>query len=354
MRIISIDSVQGNELLAKDIVNSRGSVLMPAGTVMKKSYISKLKSLKVEFLYIEDKISQGIDLSRSLENQIKEECLESVKKILLKYSYEETSQQKEIKLVVNNIIKEVMEEPELVYNLSSIRDKSESTYSHSINVCALAVMIAIRLSLSKKRIKDIAVGCLLHDIGLTYLPMNYNELKVETCTESELKEIKKHVIYGYHAIEKMDWLSSTSKNIILKHHERNDGSGYPFRLKEGKIDIGTKIASLCDHFDSLVYGNMTKKMKVFEAIDYILSQAGFIFDFEIVDVFINSVAAYPIGEIVITNQKEIGIVLRQNPKCPTRPVIRIIKDKNGDKPTQPIEKDLVKELTLFIEDTIIT
>ena len=69
-----------------------------------------------------------------------------------------------------------------------------------------------------------------------------------------------------------------------------------------------------------------KKMKVHDAIDYIVSQAGIKFDLEVVRAFVALVAAYPIGALVITNQNEIGIVLRQNPKCPTRPVIRIIQD----------------------------
>jgi hypothetical protein len=94
-------------------------------------------------------------------------------------------------------------------------------------------------------------------------------------------------------------------------------------------------------------------MKVHDAIDFIVSQAGSKFDLNVVKVFVASVAAYPIGALVITNQDEIGIVLRQNPKCPTRPVIRIIQDANGNKPLEWIEKDLTKELTLFITDTII-
>ena len=95
------------------------------------------------------------------------------------------------------------------------------------------------------------------------------------------------------------------------------------------------------------------KMKVHDAIDYIVSQAGVKFDFNVIKAFVDSVAAYPTGALVITNQEEVGIVLRQNPKCPTRPVIRIIKNKDGDKPEEWIEKDLTKELTLFITDTII-
>lgn len=352
MRIISIDSVVGSEILAKDIVNSRGSVLMPAGTILKKNYVDRLKDLEVEFLYIEDDISQGINLTESLEFQIREECLESVRNILLKYSYDDNSKQEETRGLANKIINDVMEEPEVIYNLSTIRSKSDSIYSHSINVCVLSVIIALRLKLPQEKVREIAIGCLLHDIGFTFMTMDYDDFDVEASTEKELREIKKHVIYGYSAIEKIEWLSATSRDIIMKHHERIDGTGFPFRLRDRDIDIGAKIASVCDHFDNLVYGNFTKKIKVHQAIDYIVSQAGFKFDFNVVDVFVESVAAYPNGEIVITNQNETGIVLRQNPKSPTRPVIRIIKDKDGNKPSQLIEKDLTKELTLFIEAAI--
>ena len=124
-------------------------------------------------------------------------------------------------------------------------------------------------------------------------------------------------------------------------------------VKRRKIDIGTRIVSICDRFDSMAYGNLTKKVKVYEAIDYVV-YAGSKFDFEIVNIFMESVAAYPIKELVITNKGETGIVLRQNSKCPTRPVIRIIKDRNGKKLIKWVEKDLTKHLTLFIEDTIIT
>ena len=150
----------------------------------------------------------------------------------------------------------------------------------------------------------------------------------------------------------MDWISPTAKDIIISHHERLDGSGYPFHLKGDRIKIGSKIAAVSDEFDSRVYGNLTEKMKVHDAIDYIVSQAGNLFDFNVVKAFVASVAAYPTGALVVTNQNEVGIVLRQNPKCPTRPVIRILKEKDGKKPDKWTEKDLTKELTLFIVDTI--
>lgn len=352
MRIISVDSVKGHECLAKDIVNENNFVLMTAGTIVKKDYVSRLKELNIEYIYVEDEIGQGIDLEESLEYQIKEQCQEAVREILTKYSYQTEDELEEIITVADEIIYDIMKQPDVIYNLSSIRNKDEGTYSHSLNVCALSVILAFKLRLPRKKVREIAIGSLLHDIGFTFITMDYNNLILEECTEKEQKEIKKHVIYGYSAVEKMGWLSSTSKDIILSHHERMDGSGYPFRLKGDKIRIGSRIAAVCDEFDSRVYGNLVPKMKVHDAIDFIVSQAESKFDLEVVKAFVASVAAYPIGALVITNENEIGIVLRQNPKCPTRPVIRIIQDSNGKKPLEWIEKDLTKELTLFITDTI--
>ena len=353
MRIISLDAVTGKEILAKDIVTSNDLVLMTAGSVMKIEYVKRLKDLNVEYVYVEDEIGQGVNLLSSLEIQIQDHCQEAVRDILINYSYHNDSELIEIKQIADKIINEIMREPEVIYNLSSIRDRSISTYSHSINVCALSVILALKLKLSKSKIKDIAIGCLLHDIGYTYISFDYSNLKMETCTEKERRELKKHVLYGYTAVEKMEWLSQTSKDIIISHHERLDGSGYPFHLKEKRIKIGSKIAAVCDEFDSKVYGNITLKMKVHEVIDYIMSNADVLFDFNVVKAFIDSVAAYPTGTLVITNENETGIVLKQNSQFPTRPVIRIIRDKDGKKPKEWIEKDLTKELTVFIRDSII-
>ncbi len=352
MRIISLNAVKGNELLAKDIYTTSDSLLLPAGTMIKKEYAQRLKELNIDYIYIEDDLSKGVNLNNSLELQIKDQCQVAVRELLIKYSYHEKGELENIKVVADEIIHDIMDEPEVIYNLSSIRDKNESSYSHSLNVCALSVILAFKMKLPRAKIRDIAIGSLLHDIGFTYISPEYYNLNLDTCSEKERREIKKHIIYGYTAIEKMDWLSSTSKDIIISHHERLNGSGYPFHIKEGRVKIGSRIVGVCDEFDSRVYGNYITKMKVHDAIDYIVSKVGILFDFRVVKAFVDSVAAYPTGCLVRTNKGEVGIVLRQNPQCPTRPVIRIVEDKDGHKPEYWIEKNLTEELTLFITDTL--
>lgn len=96
----------------------------------------------------------------------------------------------EIITVADEIIKDIIQHPDVIYNLSSIRSKDEGTYSHSLNVCALSVILAFKLKLPRKKVREIAIGSLLHDIGYTFITMDYSNLILEECTEKEQKELK--------------------------------------------------------------------------------------------------------------------------------------------------------------------
>lgn len=352
MRIIKIENIEGNETLGRDILSESGLILMSAGTRIKKEYILKLKELGVDSIYIEDEYSQGLFVDNSSEERIKIQCELTVKNIIERFSYIGTKELKELSSVAEEIILDVLEEPNVMYNISGIRDNSKNTYAHSINVCTLSVFLALNMKLSKSKAREIAIGSLLHDIGYQYVGEDFSQKDREKLTNNEKKELKKHVIYGYEALKDETWLTSVSKDIILYHHERIDGTGYPFGVNGDRIKIGSKIVSVCNVFDKKIYGFHTQKTKVHHAFEYIMSLSGTWLDSNVVKVFYDCVAAYPNGTTVITNDSNIGIVIRQNKRFPTRPVIRLIKNKHGEKYLDWIEKDLTQNLTLFIKDTI--
>ena len=95
-----------------------------------------------------------------------------------------------------------------------------------------------------------------------------------------------------------------------------------------------------------------RRYKVRDAMEYLLSQAGVKFDFDLVQLFMESVAAYPIGITVTTNERDTAVVVRQNYKFPTRPVIRLVKNAEGLLYQENEERDLTKCLTLFIVDSV--
>ena len=163
-------------------------------------------------------------------------------------------------------------------------------------------------------------------------------------------EYKKHPIYGYSSLKDEKWISDLSKAIILYHHERSDGSGYPLRTKD--IPYECRIVNVCDAFDEMICGIGCERVKVYEAVEYFKAYKDILFDKKIVDTFLGFTAVYPAGSHVMTNEGELAVVLSQNKDFQDRPVIRILKDKDGNDVQNEIIKDLVKVHNVFIEKVI--
>ena len=249
------------------------------------------------------------------------------------------------------IIESVLSEPEVINNITEIRNLSTDMYTHCINVCSLSTIMALRLKMSDKQVKNVSMGAMLHDIGLRYIKtpyMNTNETYMNT---KDAIEYKKHTIFGYSSVQDEDWIPDIAKEIILLHHERIDGKGYPFSHKGDKLKMEVKLVSLCDDFDSLISGVGNPKLKIYEAIEYIKANQGLKYDATIAEKLLETVAVYPVGIKVITSEGETGIVVRQNKKFTDRPVIKMLKHSDGSLYEDEVEKDLMEYLTLFIVDT---
>ena len=213
-------------------------------------------------------------------------------------------------------------------------------------------LCTFHISKIKNKIRDIAIGALLHDIGYSYIKSMLETQNEEISEEALKKEMKKHVVYGYSMMENEDWISNVSKDIILSHHERVDGSGYPFRRKGDEIKIGSQIVAVADVFDNIINGSDKEEVKIYNAIEKIVCKSGILYNEKVVNSFRNNIAVYPNGSKVRTNENETAIVIRQNHKFPTRPVIKIIRDSSGKQITAEVIKDLTKCLTTFIENTL--
>lgn len=352
MRRISVEVIKDGDVLARDIFSSSGVILMTEGTRLKKEYIPRLLELQINTVFIYEKALGEQPTEDISEEEIRKQCGESVRKTILKYTYAERDELKEIVKVADEIMSDILNQPNIMYNVSCVREKSNALYQHSVNVAAISTLIALRAKYPKSKVKEIAIGALLHDIGYTTVTLDTSDLILSECDDKTRKEVMRHVIYGYTDVEKKDWLSKTVKDIVLQHHERLDGTGYPLHMKGEHLKAEVRIVSLCDQFDSMVYGNLMPRYKVRDAMEYLMSQAGVKFDFSLVQLFMESVAAYPIGTTVVTNEGDTAIVIRQNFKLPTRPVLRLLKNSDGISYLTGEEQDLAKNLTMFIVDSI--
>ncbi len=351
MRRIKINQLKGNEILAKDIYTQRGAILIAAGTKMRKDYIEKLKEQNITDLFVDDEISRDIDVEDITEESIAKTCSKEIQEVIEKYSYSTDEELKKINVLAAEVINEVFEQKEVLYTISNVRDFSRSLYQHSLSVASLSTLLAIKSGYTKEQTKEITLGALLHDIGFMSITVPYQGVVLEEADEQTQREIKRHVVYGYSDVENKDWIGKKAKEIVLYHHERNDKSGYPFKMSGERLHREVKLVAICDEFDNCVYGNLRQRMKVYEALEYLVGMSGTKFDNKLVKKFVESVAPYPTGSLVLLNTNERAIVIRQNKHTPTRPVVKTIVNENGEWGTGD-ERNLMEELSLFIIDTI--
>ncbi|MCM1268947.1 MAG: HD domain-containing protein [Bacteroidales bacterium] len=306
MKRCKVNDLKGTEILARDVITPEYQVLLSEGMPLKQEYIEKLKELEIKEVYIiDDEPLTKIVLI--LREEVEEDFKSRIRNILEKHTYSHNEDLEELCQMADHIITNILEEDKVVEQIYDLKERSSDIYDHSINICSLATVVALRMELPQKTIHDMGVSCLLHDLGLRYLTIDYADRDLEELSEVEYAEYRKHPIYGYSALRGENWISNESKNMILYHHERIDGSGYP--LKATDIPIESRIIQVCDAFDEMICGIGCKSVRVHEAIEYLKKNRDIKFDGRIVDIFLEFTAVYPAGSRVRTSEGEIGAVL---------------------------------------------
>ena len=129
--------------------------------------------------------------------------------------------------------------------------KDASTEEHTRRVAALAVEMGERLGLSASRLRSLAIGGLLHDMGKLSVPDAILR-KPGPLDDDEFAQIKLHPQRGRELLSELGGFDESVQRLVLDHHERLDGRGYPRGLAGGDLDLETRILALCDVYDALV------------------------------------------------------------------------------------------------------
>ena len=143
-------------------------------------------------------------------------------------------------------------------------------------------------------------------------------------TEAEYAEVKKHPMYGYNMLRDNYDISSVARNAILSHHENEDGSGYPRGLTSEKIHLFAKIIHVADVYDALTTKRVYKEaMNPADAMEYLMANATRMFDKDLVAMFMEYVAPYPLGVQVELSTGQKALVVKNNRSMLSRPTVRL-------------------------------
>jgi len=225
--------------------------------------------------------------------------------------------------VCNKSIDAIFNNPDSLACIVNIREKDEYLLEHSVAVSVYITLFARYLKLDRDIIEQLSIGAFLHDIGKTMISDEILN-KPGKLTDKEFIVMKTHANHSIDIIKKIPDVSALSLEVAALHHERLDGTGYPFQVKGKKISRYGRMISICDIFDALTATRVYKKgfshPKAFTILRD-LAQKNHL-DAELVDLFIRCIGVFPIGSLVQLASNKLAMIEERNEKNPTKPKVR--------------------------------
>jgi HD-GYP domain-containing protein (c-di-GMP phosphodiesterase class II) len=330
MRYIPVHFLQPGQKLADDLRVSNSKILIRRGVILSAILIQKIYSLGFQGVYVDDKLSDGLEIIDIISHDLKIKTRSEVESLFVSVekNFVTTATEKmlSIKTLVRNIVDEISKNRRVMLNIIDLRAYDDYTYNHSLNVAVLSTIIGIALGMNKCAVNELAIGALLHDMGKMFVDKNILN-KPEKLNPEEFEHIKTHSRLGYEYLRDHFDIPQNSKLIALQHHEQYSGKGYPERLSGENIHKYGRIVCVADVYDALISDRPYRKALLpSDAIEYIMCGFNTMFDPEVVKALTRKVAPYPIGTCLRLSSGEMCIVVENHESAGLRPVVKIIED----------------------------
>lgn len=240
-------------------------------------------------------------------------------------------------------------------------NKEDFYYVRSLNVAIISLIIGKGMKISDGILKKLGLGAILYDIGLVKVPEKILNKQYKH-TPEEYAEIKKHTVYGYKLMKSNFRFEEEMAAISLEHHEYFNGKGYPRGISGNEIHLYAKIVAIAHEAEKVMKNNRilqdeknlsadkknAEKKLLFDSVKLIMQGANNKYDPIVSKVFIGIFNVYPVGSVIILNDKRKALVFATNNNFPIRPIIKIMSDENGNFMENGEVINLVENNQIFI------
>ena len=364
MRWVKLKDVVSGVFLAEDLKDEvKGTVIFKKGRKLLKEDIESLKNRwNVSWLPVEtmDGISEGdreasnttlsnaIALKRSIYVRKMEElnvykpvktmsvevlkkALDTVERIVEEVDERGVFDSRSVKEIVSEVVDEMAgkdkETPQPL--LLKLKEYDDYTYTHSINVATLSLLLGVNMQLPRQQLVSLTSGALLHDVGKCKIPKEIL-FSPRRLTPEEFELVKKHPIFGHEIAERSSLEDDIAEEIILDHHERVDGSGYPRGKKGDEISPFTSIVSVADEYDAITTMRAYSDARnPYIAVSAIIEDAGLgKLNPDIASILVKTMGIYPRGTVMYLSDGSKVMAVQQNPGMLIRPVVKVLESDN--------------------------
>ncbi|OQY08742.1 MAG: diguanylate cyclase [Marinitoga sp. 4572_148] len=330
MKIIPLNKAKYGMILAMDVRDTTGRIIVKKGTEINEKTIYSLKKCGIFNIPVRSvKINSDLSKNAKKHGVISKENLDlNYKKV--KEVFEKLDEDNHLDIdTVIEIASSIKDEIEnnfsdrLFVPLKKLQNFDEYLYTHSLNVMIISSILGAENEIIDDELLNLAISALLHDIGKTKVPKEIMNAP-RPLTPEEMEFMRKHVLYGKNIAIENNLKDKSILDGIYEHHERVDGKGYLEEKKGESISIFGKIIAIADVYDALTSVRSYKgPWTPYKTITFILSNVEKQFDGKIAQGLINAFGIYPVGTRVQLNNGQFGTVVASNRSNKIRPLVKI-------------------------------
>jgi HD-GYP domain-containing protein (c-di-GMP phosphodiesterase class II) len=299
--------------LSINIYSKQGSLLLPKMSILNYHHLALLQQHSIE-LWNED--------TKLVTELIMEETISEVQMIFKKI--DNHTEQLSNRQIQNQIMPKIQE---LCININisnvilELSKKDNYTYRHCIGVAVISFLIGKWMGMQEEELQDLAIAGLIHDLGKVKISDSILN-KTSRLTADEYAEMKLHTHIGYDMIRNLPEMTERQALAALQHHEREDGSGYPFGVSGEQINQFSKIVAVADVFHTMVSERVYKKpVPLYQVFQEIYQHAFGLFDPMIVQCFISNVINRMIGDSVLLSNGQVARIIMVHPDDLFNPLV---------------------------------
>jgi HD-GYP domain-containing protein (c-di-GMP phosphodiesterase class II) len=299
--------------LNHNVYSRQGSLLLPQNSILDNHHLDLLHQHGIE-LWRED--------TQLVTELITEEAVSEVKAIYEKIHHQ--TEQLSNQVIQDELMPKIQElciQNNLSNVLLALSQKDNYTYRHCIGVAVISFLIGKWLRMKDEELSELAIAGLMHDLGKVKIPdMILN--KAGRLNADEYAEMKLHTHLGYEMIRNISEMTEQQALVALQHHEREDGSGYPFGVSGEKITPFSKIVSVADVFHTMISERVYKKpVPLYQVFQEIYKNSYGLFDPKIVYSFITNMMNRLVGDHVILTDGQVARIVMLHPDDLVNPLV---------------------------------
>ncbi len=246
--------------------------------------------------------------------------------------------------IVGKMIESVMRNPDALVPLARLKQMQAYATEHAVATAALIIALGRQQGFSGPELEQLALGTLVKDIGQAAIDARLIT-KPGSLSRAEYSVVQSHVEEGLVVLEATTSLSELSVAVVLEHHERFDGTGYPYRMAGEEISLAGRMASIVDTYDAMTSERPYRTaISPSVALGHLFEESNRQFDPVLVTAFVRTLGVFPVGTLVLLESGHLAVVDAINPDNSLAPVVKVIYHAGRQQYVAPVRVDLSRKV----------